>query len=193
MCRPLTAAACGLALLAGLAAAEEKMPIELKLVLKKETYDWPYGQAPKEFEAALQDVQKKHNAGQPAQFPSPPALDVALQITNTGTESATVYTEGDANLLTLTLKGPGVVTVEPGLAVTTELREPKATVLGPGKSIEIPVKNLADGFRRVGRYLYPTAPGEYSLSATYQLAGREGAKGPLLRSGEVRFKIEDKK
>jgi len=193
MFRPLAAAACGLALLAGPAAAEDKMPIELKLVLKKESYDWPYGRGPKEFEAALQDLQKRRKQGEAVQFPSPPALDLALQITNPGTEKTTIYTEGDANVLTLTLKGPGVVTIEPGLAVTTELREPKATVLEPGKSVEIPVKNLADGFRRVGRYLYPTAPGEYTLSASYQLATHEGAKGPLLQSGEVRFKVEDKK
>ena len=58
MSHSLAAAACGLALLAGPAAAEDKMPIELKLVLKKEAYDWPYTQGPKEFEAALQDLQK---------------------------------------------------------------------------------------------------------------------------------------
>jgi hypothetical protein len=189
----LLAAACGLALLAGPVAAEDKMAIELKLVLKKETYDWPYAQGSKEFEAALQDLRKKRKAGQAAQFPQPPGLDLALQITNTGSERMTVYIEGDANLLTLSLKGPGAVTVEPGLAVTTELREPKATVLEPGKSVGIPVRSLADGFRRVGRYLYPVAPGEYTLSATYQLATAEGAKGPLLKSAEVKFRIEDKK
>ena len=73
------------------------------------------------------------------------------------------------------------------------MREPKATVLDPGKSVEVPVRALADGFRRASRYLYPTAPGEYTLSATYQLTTAAGAKGPLLKSGEVRFKIHDRK
>jgi hypothetical protein len=85
----LLAAACGLALLAGPVAAEDKMAIELKLVLKKETYDWPYAQGPKEFEAALQDLRKKQKAREAVQFPQPPALDLAMQITNTGTERET--------------------------------------------------------------------------------------------------------
>jgi len=186
-------AACGFALLAGPAAAEEKMPIELKLVLRKETYDWPYAQGPKEFEAALQDLQKRRQQAKEARFPDPPALDLALQLTNTGKEKTTVYVEGDANVLTLTLKGPAVVTVEPGLAFTAELREPKATVLEPGKGVEIPVKRLADGFRGASRYLYPTQPGEYTLSATYQLTTAGGGKGPLLKSGEIGFKLEGKK
>jgi hypothetical protein len=192
MSRFLAAAACGLGLF-GSVAAEDKMPVELKLVLRKETYGWPYAQGSKEFEARLQDLQKSRKQGKEARFPDPPALDLVLQITNTGTEKTTVYVEGDANLLTLILKGPGVVTVEPGLVSTTELREPKATVLEPGKSVEIPVRKLADGFRRASRYLYPTAPGEYTLSATYQLTTAAGAKGPLLKSGEVKFKIDEKK
>ena len=193
MSRALAAAACGLILFAGPIAAEEKSPIELKLVLKKETYPWPYGQGPKEFEASIQELVKRQKQGGGTPFPAPPAVDLVLQLTNTGKEKATVYVEGDSNVLTLTLKGPGVVTVDPGQAFTAELRPPKPTEVGPGKSVEIPVRALADGFRRSSRYIYPTAPGEYTLSATYQLVTPEGTKGPLLKSGEVKFKIEEKK
>ena len=42
MFRSLAAAACGLALLAGNAVAEDKMPLELKIVVKKENIAWPY-------------------------------------------------------------------------------------------------------------------------------------------------------
>src|SRR5687767_7792852 len=105
MSRAFAAAACGLALLAGPAAAEEKSPIELKLVLKKETYPWPYAQGPKEFETSLQDLVKRRKQGGEAAFPNPPAVDLVLQITNTGKDKATVHIEGDQNVLTLTQKG----------------------------------------------------------------------------------------
>ena len=55
------------------------------------------------------------------------------------------------------------------------------------------MKSLADGFRRMSRFIYPTAPGEYTISATYQLATEDGGKGPLLKSGEAKFKIAEPK
>jgi hypothetical protein len=193
MTRTLLTAACGLALLAGPVAAQEKAPVEMKLVLKKDSYPWPYAQGPKEFEAHLKDLLKRRKMLEEVRFPAPPAIDLVLQITNTGKEKVTIYIEGDPNLLTLTLKGPGVVAVDPGFAFTAELRPAKPTELEPGKSVEVPVKYLADGFRRSSRYIYPTAAGEYTLSATYQLATRDGGKGAVLKGGEVKLKFEDKK
>lgn len=193
MNRLALAAACGLALLAGPARAEEKTTLELKLVANKEAVPWPYGQSPKEFEASLQQLVEKKKKGEAVRYPAPPAVDVVLRITNTGKDKTTVYVDGDANVFTLTVKGPGVVTVEPGLPTTADFRAPKAVVLEPGKGHDIPVKQFADGFRQVGRYVYVTAPGDYTIAATYQLTTAEGAKGPVLKSGEVKVRIEEPK
>jgi hypothetical protein len=187
------AAACGLAFLAGPAWAGEKTTLELKLVANKEAVPWPHEQRPKDFDASLQDLIQKKKKGEAVRLPPPPAVDLLLRITNTGKEKTTVYVDGDPNVTTLTVKGPGVVTVEPGLATTAEFRTPRAVVLQPGKSHDIPAKQLADGFRGAGRYVYVTAPGEYTITATYQLATAEGAKGPVLKSGEVKVRIEDPK
>jgi hypothetical protein len=191
--RTLVAACCGLTLLCTTVAAQEKPVVELKLIAKKETYPWPYGLGPKELEQSLKELIQQRKQMEAVEFPTPPAVDLVLEIKNTGSERTTVYIDGDVNVLTLQLKGPGVVTADPGLAFTADLRPSKPTELAPGKSVEIPIKYLADGFRRGGRYIYPTAPGEYTIAATYQLATAEGAKGPVLKSGEVKLKIEEKK
>jgi|SRR5262245_15475762 len=185
------AAACGLALLAASSVADDKMSLELKLVANKDTYPWPYAQGPKEFDSAMQEFMQKKKKGEEVQFPAPPAVDFVLRITNTGKDKAVIHVGGDANVYTLELKGPGVVTVEPLVAFTTELRMAKEVTLEPGKSHEIPVKRLADGFRGGSRYVYPTASGEYTLKATYQLATADGGKGPVLKSGEAKIKFEE--
>ena len=184
-------AASGLVFLAA-AAQSADPPLELKLVAAKATYPWPYTAPPKEFDAHLQDLLAKHKKGENVQFPAPPEIDLVLKITNTGKEARTIHVGGDSNQWTLTLKGPGVVDVSPRLAFTTDFRGPKEVVLEPGKSHEIPVKKLADGFRGGSRYIYPTTPGEYTLSATYLLAAGAGAKGQTLASEAVKITIEDK-
>jgi hypothetical protein len=190
MSRTLLFAACGVALVAGAALGDEKTPIELKIVVKKETYPWPYDLKPKEFEAKLQEIIKKKAVDQ---LPKPPAVDLVLQFTNTTKEKQTIYVEGDPNLLTLTVKGPSVVPANAGRAFTTDYRLPKAVELEPGKSHEVSIKALADGFRRASRYIYPTSPGEYTISASYQLSTQDGGKAALLKSGEAKFKIEEPK
>jgi hypothetical protein len=186
----LHVACCVAFVVAGPAAGDDKMPIELKIVNKKNSYPWPYEQKPKDFEAKLQEIIKKKAVDQ---LPKPPAVDLVLQFTNTSKEKAIIHVEGDPNTLTLSVKGPSVVPARPGLAVTTEFRLPKAVELQPGKSHEVSIKSLADGHRRLGRYLYPTAPGEYTISATYELATQDGGKAGSLKSNETKFTIEEPK
>ena len=190
--RHLVLAASGLVFLAAAANAAEP-PLELKIVASKANFAWPYTAPPKEFDAHLQELLAKHKKGEVVEFPGPPDVHLTLKITNTGKENRTVHVGGDPNQWTLTLKGPGVVEVSPRLAFTTDFRAAKAVVLEPGKSYDIPVKKLADGFRGVSRYIYPTAPGEYTLSATYLLAAGDGAKGETLKAAEIKITFEDKK
>lgn len=182
----------GMAAAAPTAHAAEP-PMELKLLAAKAAYPWPYPDTAKEFDTRVQDLIGKQKKGEAVEFPAPPAVDLVLQITNPGKEARTIHVGGDPNQWTLTLKGPGVVVVEPRLAFTTDLRMPTTVVLEPGKSHDIPVKKLADGFRGAGRYLYPTAPGEYTLTATYLLATADGAKGTTLTSDAVKITVADKK
>ena len=189
MLRFMLAASCGLALLVGPVAAEDKMPVELKVVVKKETIAWPYDVGPKDFEAKLKELAKAKDA----RYPNPPALDLVLEFKNATKDKVTLYVEGDANMLTLALKGPGVTTATPMLAFTTDFRLPKVVVLEAGKTHEVQLKGLSDGFRKASRYIYPLAPGEYTISATYQLATVDGGKAALLKSGEAKFKIDEPK
>jgi len=186
-------AACGFALLAGGATAAEKESLELKLAGKTNTYAWPYAKSQKDFEASLNDLKAKKRMGEKIIWPAPPTVDQVLRITNTGKEKVTIYVGGDPNVIALTVKGPGVIAIEPSYSSTTELRLPQPVALEPGKSHDIAVKWLADGFRTSARYIYPVAPGEYTLSATYQLSTAEGGKGPLLKSDEVKFSIAEMK
>lgn len=190
MTRAALTVACALSVLAAPAArADEKEPLELKLVLKKDKYDWPYDLAPADLEAKLKEAAKKKGAG----LPRPPAVDLVLRITNAGKEKVTVYVNGDPNTYTLTLKGPGVQTATPLLAFTADFKFPKPIGLEPGKSHDVPVKALSDGFRGASRYVFPTAPGEYTLSATYQLSDRDGGKAAVLQGNEVKLTIEKPK
>ena len=133
MLRSLIAASCGLALLVGPVAAEDKMPIELKVVVKKESIAWPYVLGPKEFEAKLTELAKAKDA----RYPLPPSVDIVLEFKNTTKDKFTLYVEGDANMMTLAVKGPGVTTATPMLAFTTDFRLPKVVGLEAGKTHEV--------------------------------------------------------
>ena len=68
---------------------------------------------------------------------------------------------------------------------------PKAQTIKAGESFDIPVSKLTDGQMGIARLLYWAEPGEYTLSATYQLAGDNGkGKGALLKSESVKLKVE---
>ena len=194
MSSPRAACSCWPPRPVGQVAHAAEPPLELKLVATKATYPWPYAAPPKPFDANLQDLLAKHKKGENVEFPAPPAVEFVLKITNTGKEARTIHVEGRPERVALTLKGPGVVEVSPRLAFTTDFRSPKAVVLEPGKSHEIPIKKLADGFRGASRYVYPTAPGEYTLKATYLLATAERVRrGTTLTSDEIKITFEDKK
>jgi hypothetical protein len=66
-------------------------------------------------------------------------------------------------------------------------------VPGTRKVYSFPIAHLRDGHRGVGRNVYWTEPGEYTLTATYRLSDQDGGQGPLLTSRPVKLKVEDKK
>lgn len=192
-----------LLVLAGGARADDKKekdkdagPLALKVVAKKDTYTWDAGgKTPKEFKKELEDIAEalKKKPPQPVKLPNPPTVDLVLQIVNNGKEDVTVYVGGDPNVYTLELKGPGVIDLMGPAAFTADFRFPKKVTLAPGKSHEIAIAQLKDGFRGASRNVYWTEPGEYTLAATYQLSDDKGGKGLLLKSEAVKLKVEEKK
>lgn len=181
------------ALLLVLPLAAQEKDVVLKVVAKKDKYAWDRDRGPKEFQAALADLLKQQKDGKLVNFPKPSQVDLVLQVTNVSSKELVIYVGGDANLYTFELKGPGVVTATPQRAFTLEFRLPNALTLAAGKSYEIPVKQLSDGFRGASRDLYWTAPGDYTLSATFQLVTKDGEKASLLKSDAVKLTVEEPK
>jgi hypothetical protein len=126
-------------------------------------------------DAKSEDEMKKGFATD--QFPPPPKIDLKLVVKNTSADTVKVWEGGDPVTIDLTVKGDGVVSVPPRLAMTTEFRTPKVVELAAGKSFEIPLKQLSGGMRGAGHYVYWTKPGEHTLSATLNTAMWPPPKG----------------
>jgi hypothetical protein len=170
-----------------------KSPLVLKLVAKKTTYTWDAGgKTPAEFKKQLQEIAEaiKSGKGFDIKPPPSPAVEMTLQITNTGKDAITIHVGGDSNIYTLELKGPGTFALNNPVAVTADFRLPRATTLEAGKSYEVPLRNLMDGHRGISRLVYWTEPGDYTLSVSYQLASEGGEKTALLKSAPIKLKVE---
>jgi hypothetical protein len=98
--------------------------------------------------------------------PPAPKVDLKLVLKNTSKEDIQVWTGGDPVVIAYTLKGKGAETAKPQLAFTQEFRLPKAVKVEAGKTVELPIKSLAGGFRSASEFTYWTQPGEYELTAT---------------------------
>jgi hypothetical protein len=182
---------------AGLAPAEDKDkagPVKLTVISKKDKYAFVGGgKTPAEYKKHMEDLAAKAQKGELLEAPRPPAVDLVLQLTNTSKEDVTVYVGGDPNVYTLELTGgTGTVAMNSGLAFTADFRLPKAVTIAPGKSHEIPVKQLSDGSRGASRYVYWTGPGEYKLVAKYTLADKDGGKTTELKSEPVKIVVAEK-
>jgi hypothetical protein len=178
-------------------SAEDKKPespVTLKIVAKTDKYKFDSGgKTPEEYKKHLEELAAKIKKGERVQPPKPLAVDLVLQITNTSKDEVTIYVGGDSNVYTFELTGgAGVVTMNGALAFTTDFRSPKAVTLSPGKSYEIAVKQLSDGFRGATHNIYWTGTGEYKLSATYTLADANGGKGTVLKSEPVKITVTEK-
>lgn len=188
-------AAIGLLAFGATASAGDKPTLELKIVAKKDSYTLDTGgKTPKEFKEMLEDIaakmKKRERAPQP---PRPAAIDLVIEVKNTSKADVALTVEGDSNVVTLDVKGPSVIDIKPQLAFTADFRIGKTIKLEPGKTYEIPVKALSDGFRGASRWIYWTEPGEYTIGATYQLGTADGGKGTLLKAEPIKVKVEEKK
>lgn len=169
-------------------------PIVLKVVSKKDKYVFDGGgKTPKEYKAHLEDVAAKIAAGKEIAPPRPLTVDLVLQLENTSKEKQTVYVGGDPNVYTFDLSGgAGVVNMNNPVAFTADFRLPRAVVIEPGKTYDIPVKAFADGNRGFSRLVFWTGPGEYTLAAKYTLADKDGGKTAELKSEPIKIKVDEK-
>jgi hypothetical protein len=109
--------------------------------------------------------------------PPAPKVDLKLVLKNTGKEDVQVWTSGDPVVVQFKLTGKGAKTITPRKAFTQEFRLPKAVKVAAGKTVELPVKSLAAGFRGASEYSYWTQAGEYELVATITTAVSPKPKG----------------
>ncbi len=171
------------------------IPVRLAIVLQKKEYVFQGGgRSPAEYRRHLETIADKLRRGEEATPPPPLDIDLALRLTNTSNAPVTIYISGDPNIYTFTLRGDaGVVVMNNPVAFTTDFRPPKPVRLEPGKSVDIPVKKLADGTRGFSRLLFWTGPGTYTLAAEYKVAFDEtGGAAATLKSEPVTITIREK-
>jgi hypothetical protein len=198
---------CIVAVVAAVAAADDPprqpsavpkgTPVELS-ISGKTTYPLDLGgKTPEQFKKQIED------AGDDAsKLPKRPEVDLKLVIKNTGDKPVTVWTKGDPVVVTLKLKGDGAVAAKPQGIFTTDFRMPEGVEIAPGKTAEIPLKELAGGFRGQSEFAYWTKPGEYEFWVTLKTGvtppppgskDRDGAGEVTLTSAAVKIKVEEKK
>src|SRR5207245_2921681 len=96
--------------------------------------------------------------------PSPPQVHLALVLRNPGGRPLQVQLGGPGFALVLQLTG-GPVLQWPSPSPTFVPFPPKTLTIAPGQSVVLSVAWLASLFADRVEYLYPAAPGEYTLRA----------------------------
>ena len=167
------------------------LPLDARLVVKKDTYTLKADQSGDAFAKKLKDAAKP--GGEP---PAPPEVDLAFELTNTGKKAITIPLGGDATRLDLKLEGPGAVTVPFAQMMTMEFRLGTPTTIEPGKSITIPVAKLLHGTRGVGNASYWTKAGTYTLTASYvapiEGLGLKEEQAVTITTAPVTIKVTEK-
>jgi hypothetical protein len=138
-------------------------PIEAVLKAKKATYTLELGgKSAAEFKKAVE------GGDATGEYPEAPAVDLVLELRNTGDKDVQVKVGGTMNVIDLDLQGPGAVSAQLKRQITNKLLIASKTItLAPGKSEEVPVTSLGYGFKG-GYRAWWTEPGKYTLSASYK-------------------------
>jgi hypothetical protein len=112
----------------------------------------------------VDEVRKQIEAGD---YPAPAAVDLKLELRNTGDRDLLIRMGGTTTILNLELKGPSAVTVAfKGRRTDHLVVAPKTITLAPGKSQSVPINSLSFGFKD-SHAAYWLAPGKYTLTASY--------------------------
>lgn len=164
------------------------VPLEARLIATKDAYTLDLGgETPEARRKRI--VEKK--------FPPLPAVDLTLEIRNTGTKELRVGLGGSAVGLQFQMEGPGALTVETGSVAIPGASPPvRIVVLAPGKTESLPLTTLR-GYERVNIVTkqfgsYWTEPGTYTLTANFLTVvspAPAGAKQDKVFGGEGMFGV----
>jgi hypothetical protein len=135
------------------------VPVEAVLTSRKPSYQLDLG------DKTADDYRKMIEAGD---YPPPPAVDLSLELRNTGGQAVQIRMGGTTNVIDLDLQGPGALTAELKHRITNKLLiAPMTVTLDPGKSQTVPITSLSFGFKG-SHNAYWLAPGKYTLTASYK-------------------------
>ncbi len=122
----------------------------------------------------------------------PPAINLALELSNPGAKERTLYLSIEEANLALDLRGPGDLRLSiphGGLSAFV----PQVARVAPGKSVELPIRRLSESGAGRTEYLYWTEPGEYTLKmrlrVPYSESGVAGRGFMTYESQPVRIKV----
>jgi hypothetical protein len=177
---------------------EGEGPLTARLVVKRATCTLDRGGL-----SADKYAEAIEEGARTGKLPPVPEVDLVLELTNTGDREVQMWDTGDPVVLTLSLKGPGAVSVEPLRPFTNEFRVPTALTLAPGKTHAVAIKSLQYGFRGLAQQAYWTKPGEYTLGAVLQTGISPPPPGAreveenfarvIITAGPVKLTVEETK
>jgi hypothetical protein len=179
------------------AAADEKLPVEVRLIANKTSYKLDLGgKTAAEFKELLAKAGKSGGI-----LPTPPAVDLQFEVVNTSDKAIQIWHKGDPVRLVLDVTGPDAMRVHSNRPMTLEFRLPVPMTLEPGKSLQIPITSLTFGHRGVSEMAYWMKAGEYSIVANFHTAISPAPKGSkpaeqgfgtlVLKSAEVKVKVTE--
>jgi hypothetical protein len=163
----------------------KNVPLELVLKSGKDGYALNLGG--KTSQQFLADIEAALKVGKP--IPQPPAVELEIEVKNTGKEKVDFWASGDPVVMELEVKGPGAKTVQAPLGFTADFRSPNFVSLEPGKSHVFKVSTLRSGFRWASIWHYWTEPGEYTLTARLQTGIRPIPPGVTETFGGARVTL----
>jgi hypothetical protein len=139
-------------------------PVEARLIANKNSYTLDRGG----LSAEEYRKQVRNGATGGPGLPAP-KVDLTLELVNTSDKEVEIRVGGTVNVIKLDLKGPGAEVIEFKGRLQPRFRiNPKTVTLAPGKSVTVPISTLGFGLRGLTHAAYWTAPGSYTLTASYE-------------------------
>jgi hypothetical protein len=172
------------------------VPLRARLIAKQAKYTLDLGgKTSKEYRAQIAAAKQSRQAP-----PKPPAVDLVLELRNTGAKELQFWVGGDGTNLVLELKGPGGVTYTQDIPLGRAYLPSKKVTLAAGKTHPLPLKSLLTGTSNIKlQRTYWTEKGDYTLVAHYHTAvlpapkkskpGLEGFGHVVLTTAPIKLKV----
>ncbi|MGE3806980.1 MAG: RNA polymerase sigma factor [Gemmataceae bacterium] len=148
------------------------LPLEIRLIARVDKYKIQL--TDQEIENLGKPMQPQNGLGF-AGFagPAAPRVDLVLEIKNTSDKDIEIWSGGDAVYTSLTVEGPGVVTIAPQRFRNAMFVPPRPLVIAAGKTFTQPVAT----FDTIDKIHYWTKPGDYKITLQMKTALLPAPKG----------------